>query len=96
MHWEFRQAEQQFANLLESATQEPQPIYYHERLLAFVVDGELFQEFLTWHGQRQQSSVADAFAQLREVCSDDNVLEDLPPRQDRSNPFLDMDDDVFV
>jgi hypothetical protein len=31
--------------------------------------------------------VADAFAQLRRLCAEENYSLEIPPRQDRPNPF---------
>ena len=34
-------------------------------------------------------SLADDFAELRQICADENYDLSAPPRQDRTNPFAD-------
>jgi hypothetical protein len=35
----------------------------------------------------ENSSLADTFAQLRRLCAEENYILEIPPRQDRPNPF---------
>ncbi|WP_354635546.1 prevent-host-death protein [Planktothricoides raciborskii] len=54
-----------------------------DRLVASVVDHRVFQDFLSWQQQRQKSSIADAFADLRNLCAEEDYLLEIPQRENR-------------
>lgn len=89
MRWRVAQARQRFSELVEAALSEPQPIYKRGRLVAFVVEADLFQEFLEWRQQRQNRSVADAFVDVRQAAVEENFVLEVPSRVDRANQFID-------
>ncbi len=62
MNWRIAQAKQRFSELINAATKEPQMIYNRERLVAVVIEAEMFQEFLAWRDRREKTSLADAFS----------------------------------
>ena len=86
MNWEIETAQQQFFAVLAAAEQTPQLIYDHERAIAAVIRADLLQAFLDWQAQ-QQPSLADAFAELRQLCVEENYTLEVPSRCDRPNPF---------
>ncbi|NES19846.1 MAG: prevent-host-death protein [Symploca sp. SIO3E6] len=88
MNWKIDKAKEQFSELITAAEEEPQLIYEHNQLVAAVIEAEMFQEFLSWQQQRHQSSLADSFAQLRQLCIEEDYIFEVPSRQDRPNPFL--------
>ncbi|MGC1308183.1 MAG: hypothetical protein WA885_13230 [Phormidesmis sp.] len=94
MEWRIAQAKQQFSELIQAAMSEPQPIYRRNRLMAFLVEAELFQEFMEWRRQQQNLSIADTFDQIREFAIEEDFALEVPPRHSRDNPFA--DDDVSV
>lgn len=55
-----------------------------------MIRADLFQEFLAWKAQQHQPSLADAFAELRQFCADENYTFEIPARSDRPNPFAEM------
>ena len=61
MNWRSAQAKQRFSELINAATKEPQMIYNQERLVAAVIEAEMFQEFQAWRDRREKTSLADAF-----------------------------------
>ncbi|KST66750.1 hypothetical protein [Mastigocoleus testarum] len=89
MVWTIEEAQQKLNELINAASLEPQMIYNQEQPIAAIVEAQLFQEFLNWRNLQKKSSIADAFAQLREICSEENYTLEIPERQDRSNPFID-------
>jgi hypothetical protein len=72
-----------------AAVSEPQLIYNHDKLVAAVVEAELFQDFLAWQQQQRKPSLADAFSQSRQLCAEENYTLEIPLREDRFNPFVD-------
>lgn len=88
MEWRIAQAKQQFSELMQAALSEPQPIYKRNQLMAFLVEAELFQEFLEWRKQKQLKSISDAFDEIRAIAAEEDFVLDVPSRQDRDNPFL--------
>jgi hypothetical protein len=89
MNWKIEEAQQKFSELMSAAVSEPQLIYNDDKLVAAVVEAELFQDFLAWQQQQRKPSLADAFAQLRQLCAEENYTLEIPPREDRFNPFVD-------
>jgi len=96
LNWEIPEAQQRFAELIRSTNLEPQLIYDRQQLVAVVVDAETFQEFLLWHQQCQTPSLADAFAELRRLCAEDDYSLEVPTRQNRPLSFVDNLDDVSL
>jgi len=86
MSWKIEEAQQKFSELIDAVTEEPQLIYDQNQLVAAVVKADVFQEFLIWQ-QQQKSSLANAFAELREICAEENYQLEIPPRCDRLQQF---------
>ena len=89
MAWTIEEAQEKLTELINAASSEPQLIYDREQAVVAIVEAELFQEFLIWHQQRQKPPLTDAFAQLRQLCDEENYQIEIPERQNRSNPFTD-------
>ncbi|MEA5516996.1 type II toxin-antitoxin system Phd/YefM family antitoxin [Nodularia sp. UHCC 0506] len=96
MNWRIAEAKQKFSELINAALKEPQRIYNRTQLVAVVVEAELFEEFLSWHQQREERSLADAFGELRQMAAEENYILETPSRQNRSNPFADRLNDLSV
>lgn len=65
-------------------------------LVDSAVETEIFQEFLAWREQRLKSSLADSFAELRQICAEENYTIEVPPRYDRPNAFIDVLDELSL
>ena len=95
MFWKIEEAKQKFSELIDAVIEEPQLIYDQNHLVAAVVKADVFQEFLVWQ-QHQKSSLANAFAELREICAEENYQLEIPPRRDRLNPFAEDSHDLSL
>ena len=87
MSWKIEEAQQYFNDLLQAVEQEPQMIYRQNELVAVVVEAEAFQKFLQWQQQQSQRPISQAFAELRQICEEENYVLEIPARGDRPNPF---------
>ncbi|GAA6616019.1 type II toxin-antitoxin system Phd/YefM family antitoxin [Scytonema sp. NUACC26] len=96
MPWKLEEAKQKFSELIDAVVEEPQLIYDRNQLVAAVVKADVFQEFLLWQQQRQKPSLADAFTELRGICAEENYHLEVPPRHDRSNPFVESSHDQYL
>lgn len=94
--WKIDQAQEQFSEVVQAASCEPQLIYNRDQLVAAVIEGKLFQEFLMWQKHKKQGTIADAFTNLRQIMSEENYSLEIPIRQDRANPFIDELSDVSL
>lgn len=92
MEWKIAEAKQRFSEVVRAAEEEPQWIYNRDHLVAAVVEPETMRAFLTWREGRERPSLADAFAELRKLCAEDQYELEIPDRKDRPNPFADGDD----
>ncbi|MEC4812248.1 MAG: prevent-host-death protein [Scytonema sp. PMC 1069.18] len=79
MNWKIEQAQQQLPQLINDAIDEPQLIYNQDQLVAAVVEPEIFQEFLVWKDQHHQRSLAYVFAELRQICVEEDYSLEVPP-----------------
>ena len=96
MQWRVAEAKQKFSEVLRATAEEPQLIYNRDRMVAAVVDAEMFQAFQRWRETQNQSTLADAFAELRHLCTEEGYTLDVPLRQDRANAFTEVLDDVSL
>lgn len=96
MNWRIAQAKQKFSELINAALQEPQRIYNRDRLVAVVIEAKVFEEFLSWQQNKGKVSLADAFTELHQIAAEEDYTLEISPRQDRSNSFADVLNDVSV
>lgn len=54
-----------------------------------MVPAETLKEFLGWRDQKEGRTLAEAFAELRRICKEEDYTLEIPPRQERPNPFPD-------
>ena len=94
MNWKIAEAKQQFSELVKSAEAEPQWIYNRDKLVAAMVPADTLKEFLDWRHQREGRTLAEAFAELRRLCEEEDYTLEIPPREERSNPFPDVLDEL--
>ena len=96
MNWRIAQAKQRFSEMINAATKEPQLIYNRERLVAVVIEAEMFQEFLAWRDYKEKTSLADAFRELHQLMTEEDYTLEVPSRKDRPNPFADVLNDLSL
>ena len=96
MNWKIEEAQQKFSQVINAAVAEPQLIYNHDKLVAAVVEVEIFQKFLAWQQQQRKPSLADAFTELRQLCAQENYTLEIPASEDRFNPFVDSLRDISL
>jgi prevent-host-death family protein len=93
MHWQVAEAKQKFSEVLRATATEPQLIFNRGRLVAAVVDAQTYEAFQAWCEQQHRPTLAEAFASLRQLCSEEAYTLTVPTRQDRQNTFVkDLDD----
>lgn len=91
MNWNVAQAKQRLSEVLRAAAQEPQRIFNRRRLVAAVVDGETFERFERWKERSERRTIADDFAELREICEEEGGWElPTPARVDRAESFSEV------
>jgi prevent-host-death family protein len=96
MNWNIADAKQKFSELIRAAEDEPQWIYNRDKLVAAVIPAATLQEFLAWRNELERPSLGEAFAELRRICEEEEYTFELPPRQERPNPFADALDELSV
>ena len=77
------------AKLIESLVQIIQSLSKEERLL-------LEKKLAAHETQTDFDNLAQALAELRQICAEENYTIEVPPRQDRSNPFAESLNDIPV
>lgn len=88
MRWKIADAKQRFSEVVRAASREPQLILNRDRPVAALVDARTFAEFEGWREAAGRASLADAFRELRRVCSEERYGLRLASRRDRRNAFL--------
>jgi prevent-host-death family protein len=94
MRWSIAEAKQKFSDVVRRAGQEPQLIFNRERLVAAVIGPDTFEAFQAWRECEQSRTLVDAFAELRQIATEEAYTLEIPPRSDRRNAFADLFDDV--
>jgi hypothetical protein len=94
MRWNIAQAKQNLSEVVRNATTEPQLIYNRDRLVAAVVGAETFEVFRTWQGRAEGRSLADRFADLRQIARSEGYVFEIGSRSDRRNPLTETLDEV--
>lgn len=94
MDWKIAEAKHRFSELVKAAEDEPQWIYNRDKLVAALVPGRDFKEFLDWRRQREERTLGAAFEELRRICQEEDYSLDIPPRKERPNPFPDALDEL--
>lgn len=94
MDWKIAEAKQNFSELVKAAEREPQWIYNRDKLVAAMVPAEALKEFLGWRSRKEERTLAEAFEELRRICEEEDYTLEIPPRQDRPNPFPDALDEI--
>ncbi|BAZ17815.1 prevent-host-death family protein [Calothrix sp. NIES-4071] len=91
MKWTFEEAQDNLSLIIDATNQEPQLIYTQEQLVAAIVDPKLFQEFLNWQQQRSaKPSLTKAFAELRQLCIQEDYSLEIPTRSVKPNPLTEF------
>lgn len=94
MNWKIADAKQKFSELVKAAEEEPQWIYNRDKLVAAMVPAGALEEFLDWRRRKKERSLAEAFEDLRRICEEEDLSLEIPPRQERPNPFPDALDEI--
>lgn len=87
MNWRVAEAKQRFSEVVRAAGEEPQWIYSRGRLVAALVAADDLRQFLAWREQKENTSIADAFFELRRICAEEGYELETPERRNRPNPF---------
>lgn len=94
MRWNIAEAKQKFSDVVRQSAEEPQLIYNRERPVAAIVDAETFLAFQAWREREGHRSLAQAFAEFRQLCMEEDAELQIPARSDRPNPFVDEVDEL--
>jgi prevent-host-death family protein len=87
MSWNIAQAKQKFSEVVRRAAEGPQLIYSRKRLVAAVIDAEAYRAYKEWSERAARRTLADEFAELRQIMQDENYELTLTPRSTRRNAF---------
>lgn len=89
MNWTIENARQHFSEVINQAVLEPQPIMNDTQIVATVVDAKTFKAFELWQKTHSKKrSPANAFAELRGLCVEEDYVLEVPVRCDRENDFI--------
>ena len=81
--WTIASARAGLTKLVASAAREPQPVYRRDKLVAAVVGPDLAKA-ITQSGRGERPTLAEAFAELRELCAAEDYTLVAPRRRDRA------------
>jgi sigma54-dependent transcription regulator len=82
--------------LVESLAQIIQFLSEEERLLLNKKLVAHLPNFSDHETQTDFDNLAQALAELRQICAEENYTIEVPPRQDRSNPFAESLNEIPV
>lgn len=90
MSWNIAQAKQHFSEVVRASGQEPQRIFNRNQLVAVVLSAADMAAFETWQRQSAKRSLAEEFAEVRQLLEQEAYELAVPPRADRANAFAQM------
>ena len=82
--WSVATARQRLPKVISSAAREPQEIYRRNRLVATVVSPEFAEAVVESRRAVTRPSLADAWAELRQICAEERYTLPTPRRRDRN------------
>jgi prevent-host-death family protein len=88
MPWNVAQARQRFSEIVRRAAEAPQLIYNRKRLVAAVIDAEDYRAFKEWSERAAGRSLADEFAELRQIMQEERYDFSLRSRSTRRSGFI--------
>ena len=88
--WNVGEAKQQFSEVLRRSEKEPQLVYRRDELIAVIVHADDSESF-TGGAKR---SLADQFAEARQLLRRENYRLTIPSRRNRRNTFAETLDGV--
>ncbi len=87
MKWKIAQAKKSFSEMIHRARKEPQFIYNRDSIVAVIINPEEYDEYQEFRENRNHSSLATAFDELRGICEKEDYTLALPARKDRKVVF---------
>jgi hypothetical protein len=87
--WNVANAKQSLSKVIEDAKGAPQRIYKRDRLVAAMIGAEDLAEFERWRAGQARRSFGAAFAELREIATEEGYRLDTGRRGNRRNAFAD-------
>ena len=81
--WLTGEAKQRFSEVLRRCVEGPQRIYSRDRFVAAVISAEDYEEYESWRRAREERTLGDAFAEVREICERYDYELDTGERIDR-------------
>lgn len=85
MPWNIAEAKQRFSEIVRQAAEGPQLIYNRKRLVAAVIDAEDYLAFQEWSDLASRRTLADEFAELRQIMREEDYELTVPHRSTRAN-----------
>lgn len=94
--WTLKEAQHQFKDLVESCSEEPQILSTHGEPIAAIVNFELFRTLLSFQQGGGCPTIPELIAELREIQKEEPIESEIPERQDRFNPFMELTDEFSL
>lgn len=85
MTWNIAQAKQRFSNLVRQSVAAPQLISNRKRLVAAVIDAEVYRAFLEWSERTGGRTLAAEVAELPQVLSEEDATLASSPMCNQEN-----------
>lgn len=90
MTWNIALAKQRFSEVIHASAHKPQQICNRNKVVAVVIGGADMAAFEAWRRQAAKRSLADEFAEARQLLAEEDGVLPMPPRVDRPNVFAQM------
>ena len=94
--WKLNEAQSRLIELLQSCIQEPQIVCDQDKPLAVVVDITLFKELMELRQGQHRPTISELLDELSDIKRYESVDIEIPGRQDRSNPMIEVTNEVSM
>ena len=94
--WKISEAKAKFTDLLISCKKDPQIICNRENPVSAVINIALFEELMKLRKSQQRPTIAQLLSELEAINESEPLEIEVPPRQNRPNPFEGSTDEMAL
>jgi len=94
--WQLNDAQDRLIELLQSGIQEPQIVCDENNPVAAIISINLFKELMEHRNRQHRPTIAELLDELSEIQAREPVDVEIPERQDRPNPIIEVADELSM
>jgi hypothetical protein len=94
--WQLNDAQDRLIELLQLCIQEPQIVCDEDNPVAAVIGINLFKDLMKLQNCQHRPTIAELLDELSEIQADEPIDIEVPARQERCNPIIEVADELSM